>query len=381
MKKILKFIPIFLFFVMLALPIMVNSHTHGGYSHDSSVGLYKPNWMDGLSNNLRINQVSIPGTGHSMAYGNHTDFTLTQSMDLETQLNSGIRFLELEIRHTGSTDLKVVRGGSDLGVGFLDVIKRVSAFLSKNPSETVLIKVSQESSESGTIAGAVRKVLEDSGLSSVIYDGSTDTNPLLEKVRGKIVLLADYDNSGNRWKTIPYAQGANIQDSNYLSNNWDLYSKWEKVKNHLNLTRFRKNDSTRYINFLSGYGGALPYFVASGHVSSGTGDARLSTGLTEPGFSSYYPDFPRVDRFLVFSTIAFEGTNILTTNYIMNNNLGFTGIIVADFPGKDLISSIINANFNTSFNGNNNGFNSSGNNNNSSSNTGNNIGGFGITFK
>lgn len=51
-----------------------------------------------------------------------------------------------------------------------------------------------------------------------------------------------------------------------------------------------------------------------------------------------------MDCFIGICTIAFEGTNILTTNYLENNNLNYTGIIVADFPGQGLIKNVIQAN-------------------------------------
>lgn len=88
----------------------------------------------------------------------------------------------------------------------------------------------------------------------------------------------------------------------------------------------------------------MPYFVASGHSNPATGAPRLATGLTEPGFKSYYPDFPRVDWLGVFATIAFEGTNTLTADFIERNNLKYTGIVAADFPGDRLIKNIIKLN-------------------------------------
>ena len=353
------------------------AHTHSGYSHNSSVNLTMKNWMSGLSDELTINQVSIPGTNNSMSYGNHTDFVLTQSMDLKTQLNSGIRFLDLTINQIGEDNLKVVTGLTDLGYTLVDVVKEVREFLDDNSQEFVIIKITEQNSEYGNFGYAVKSSLEHNGLSDVIYNGYFNTNPKLRDVRGKIIILSDY--SGNKWRSIPYRASASIQDDNHLNTNWDLYSKWEKVKKQLYYTNKNKNENIRYINYLSGNGGSFPYFVASGHVSSGTDAARLSTGLTEPGFSHMYPDFPRVDRFGVFSTIAFEGTNVLTLKEIVKNELDFVGIIVADFPGAGLIREVINTNFNTISN-NDNISSGSGNSSNSGDNSSTN-GGFGFTYK
>lgn len=373
MKKFLKILSLFLCLSLFIIPLKVNAHTHGGYSHDSNIGLIKSDWMAGLSDELTINQLSMPGTGNSMSYGkDFTDFTLTQSMDLETQLNSGIRFLELGLNNSEGT-LKVYTGLTDLKVTLVDVIKRVSDFLGKHREEIVLIKLHANSGDSEDIPYLVKQNIESKGLSDYIFDGSKNRNPKLGDARGKIILLADY--TGNRWKEISYRDGASIQDNNYLSTNWDLYSKWEKVKEHLERTNRTKNSGIRSVNYLTGSGGAFPYFVASGHVSSGTGDARLSTGLTTPAFSSYYLDFPRVSSLGVFSTIAFEGTNVLALNYINRKDVKFTGIVVADFPGGGLINEIINLNFRQNINNDNNS--------NNSGNTNNNINtdGWGFTYK
>lgn len=363
---------LFLCLSLIITPKTSFAHTNGGYSHDSDVNLNNYNWMSALSDELTINELSIPGTGNSLSYGNFTDFTLTQSMDLETQLKSGIRFLDLGVKHDGDYNLKIYAGSTNLGVDFVDVIRRVGKFLDSHREEVVLIKVSERSSESGTFAHAIRRSLESAGLDHYIFDASNNYNPKLGQVRGKIILLSDYN--GNKWRTIPYRQSSNIQDDNHLTTNWDLYSKWEKVKKQLIDANNSNNKGTRYINYLTGSGGAFPYFVASGHSSSGTNAPRLSTGLTEPGFNNYYPDFPRINRVGVFATIAFEGINTLALNHILNNEPNFVGIIVADFPGAGLIKEIIDLNFKDRNN-------SSGNNNNNNNSSSNNTDGWGFTFK
>ncbi len=375
MKKVIKILSLFLCLCFFMVPIKASSHTHSGYSHDSSVNLNKSNWMSGLSDNLTMNELSIPGTHDSMAYGNHTDFTLTQSMDLETQLKSGIRFIDLSVKNNGELNLGIHKDMVYLGYSLNDVIKTISEFLNRHQEEVVLVKISEYGDKTGNFASEVQRTLEKSGYSQYIFDGSNTNNPTLGEARGQIIILSDY--SGKRWKTIPYSQNARIQDSNYLSTNWDLYSKWEKVKKHLTDTNNSHSKSTRYINYLNGHGGVLPYFVASGHSSSGTGDSRLLTGLTEPGFKSYYPDFPRVSRFGIFSSIAFEGTNVLTLNYIVEKDVRFTGIVVSDFPGAGLIEEIIDLNYKTNSSSNNTS--GSGNNSGSSSST-TNKDGWGFTF-
>ena len=53
---------------------------------------------------------------------------------------------------------------------------------------------------------------------------------------------------------------------------------------------------------------------------------------------TFIPGFPQSRLLLGICTTAFEGTNILTTDYIIKNDLKYTGIVVSDFPGPDLIN-------------------------------------------
>ena len=91
---------------------------------------------------------------------------------------------------------------------------------------------------------------------------------------------------------------------------------------------------------------SFPYFVASGQSSPGTNDPRLLTGRTTPGWKDSWPDFPRVGCFIGICSIAFEGTNILSADRIGKGKEfdKYVGMVISDFPGKDLINAIISLN-------------------------------------
>ena len=168
----------------------------------------------------------------------------------------------------------------------------------------------------------------------------TSNNPTLAEVRGKVVILQNFSGAteGINYNTL------DIQDNYSMGDNWDLHDKWIDVKNHF----IKANNGSRdtiYMNYLSASGGSFPYFVSSGHSSPGTSAPRLATGLTTSGWGSSYPEFPRVDCFIGICTIAFEGTNILSKDFIANGGTSFTGIVMADFPGEGLINNIIELNY------------------------------------
>lgn len=169
-----------------------------------------------------------------------------------------------------------------------------------------------------------------------------DENPTLGEFRGKIVFFQNF--SSKKKYGLDYRDFFYIQDKYHLSSNWDLYAKWSAVKKHFDDAE--KNTSTKfgYINYLSGSGASFSYFVASAHISRETDTSRLATGFTTPGWKNKYPDFPRVNCFIGICTIAFEGTNTLSYNYILKNKPNYVGVVMADFPGPGLIDAIIQVN-------------------------------------
>ena len=133
----------------------------------------------------------------------------------------------------------------------------------------------------------------------------------------------------------------------------DLHDKkWLPVKNKLQ-EAVTGNDTTFYINDLSGYGNidetfkvVMSYFIASGRVTFSASAYRLPTFY--PCISGMYPDFPQSTAGICW--ILFEGVNILTKNQIVNYNKNIqkykrtVGIVMADFPGDWLIEAIIKNN-------------------------------------
>ncbi|MPQ44358.1 phosphatidylinositol-specific phospholipase C [Clostridium tarantellae] len=317
------------------------------YSHDDGICAGEPRWLSKLDQNTRLSQLSLPGTHDTMSLGWGGDIAQTQSKSLDSQLNSGIRFLDIRLaaKPNSSDPLKAHHGIVYLHSSFKKILDIVTKFLAFNYTETVIMRIKQENTKESdaTFLNLLRKFTDDPNYSQFIYNFTGNVNPTLNEMKRKIVILQNF---GGELKWIPYTSTFTIQDSYDLRNNWDLYKKWNSVKNHLYNANYSasRNVAKGFINYLNGSGGVFPYFVASGHSSPQTNAPLLSTGLTEPAFKNHYPDFPRINRLGVFSTIAFQGTNKLTKAYIDQNKPSYVGIVVADFPQQGLINSIINVN-------------------------------------
>ncbi|MCD3195793.1 phosphatidylinositol-specific phospholipase C [Clostridium botulinum C] len=320
-----------------------------GYSHDDDICQDQSQWMANLNDNKLLSSISIPGTHDTMSIGWGGDIAQNQSKTLRNQLISGIRFLDIRLAaYPNYSDLLYCyHGFIYLHSTFREVLDIVTSFLKEHPSETILIRIKQEyTNETNKVfASLLKKILEDSKYLDYVFKGKGIYNPKLKELRGKFIILQNFDGI---IEYLLYTENFNIQDDYYISTNWGLYNKWLKIKLQLFTANnfYLMGTNTKFINYLSGSGGVFPYFVASGHVNPGTYAPRLSTGLTEPAFHDYYPDFPRVNWCGVFATIAFEGTNNLAITYINKIKPLYVGIVVSDFPGQGLINTVISVNFN-----------------------------------
>lgn len=330
-------------FISLVAPSVSYAHYDTAYWNTGTTAQTKVTWMQALDDSATLSQLSLPGTHDSMAHKSNLlglDVTRTQTMDLWAQLTSGIRVLDIRLFYEpDGQSFSIHHGTVNVGYNLDDVLSTVQKFLQKHPSETVLMRLKQEQSSASDAQMKQRFNTYYNEYKDMFYQGGSK-NPTVGEMRGKCVILSDV------WSLNDYGinyRSLNVQDSYQLNTNWDLYSKWQKVKQQINAAN-QSTDSTIYMNYLSGSGGSFPYFVASGHSSPDTSAPRLATGLTEPGFHGYYPDFPRGAWFGVFGTIFFEGTNTLTANYLTEQNIYRCGIVMADFPGQRLIDAIINCN-------------------------------------
>lgn len=336
-----------LYILLITFSSTTLAHWDSAYFRRANDGFTnKAKWMNKLRDDVMLSEIAMPGTHDSAAYKNYVDSVVTQALNFDQQLEYGVRVFDIRVRHT-SDRFALHHGNVFLDVMFGDFMNSVDRFLTKNPSEVVLFRLKQEMTPNSNNTRSMAETLEHYiSLHQDKYLNLKSVNHRLGDARGKFAILSE--NYEFHHFGLPYdSSGFSIQDKYKLSTNWDLYSKWEAVKEHLDLAS-KGRATTLYMNYLSGSGGSFPYFVASGHSSPGTGAPRLSTGLTTPGWKHSYPDFPRVSCFIGICTIAFEGTNILTRDKLKQYNAKYNtrsvGIILADFPGESLISNVIENN-------------------------------------
>lgn len=394
---------ILLRYIALCLPLygfnlsQISVGGHGGYNHNPDPVADFKNWMRQLADNATLTSLSIPGTHDTLSrcdLGTSCNSvavleptTKTQSMPLMSQLHSGIRYIDVRIKHDNYNDDRqgfgifhgMIYQGSRLKEDVLDIVKQ---FLVENYSETIIMRLKSENEhfdddtvdELAAVLDSYKDVMlpDSCGISGdglgffVLGDGSQSCH-----ARGKLIIQQDgYQLPHNvSFFYDQHPSGNTIQDNFHSSTNWDLANiKWPLVKSFM-MKAHNGDASLLYINYLTMSVGAFPYFFASGQIRPANGTPRMSTGwvakksgendpcwfdVPKKECKEKWPDFPRTHRVCVFlvgcyATISFEGIPTLTISYLNNNRQQYgplrLGVMVADFPGGDFIVSVINSNY------------------------------------
>jgi 1-phosphatidylinositol phosphodiesterase len=158
-------------------------------------------WMSTLPDTLPLSAISIPGTHNS-----HTSYRALPSVrcqvaDIKSQLEHGIRFLDIRLQPAHATDaskkdLYLVHGAFPISLTgpkyFAPVLQTCYDFLTANPSETLLISLKREGVGSATDAH-LAQILEQHYLGPDSAKWHLDPSlPYLGAVRGKLVLVRRY---------------------------------------------------------------------------------------------------------------------------------------------------------------------------------------------
>lgn len=329
----------------------MNKYIRDGYSYNLGLFQNSKKWLKNLNDNLALSEISLPGTHDTMTYTakqiDGAGLVKCQSYDLATQLNAGIRYIDIRCRVTDGS-FAIHHGPYYLGMMFGDVINTVVNFLRQNPSEFVLMRVRQEySEETDDVFSKIFETYYNKNL-SFMFDSNNgvNRNPQIKEIRGKIVILRDFSGSS---KGISY-HNLIIQDDFEPEGNEvedKIYNKWEKVKSFFGKAN-ASSRSTPYLNHLSATNswapvqGGLPFKFASGQEDPADG-ANLDWRIYNHELSDF-PDFPIINNHLYMT-----GINMLATAYIEENNPYYVGIVVSDFPGNTLINNIIGCNYDDQF--------------------------------
>jgi len=151
-------------------------------------------WMKGVPDTMLTSCLAIPGTHDSCAlYG--TQFAECQSLSLWSQLQGGIRWLDIRCRWY-KDGLPIHHEIIYQKLNFNDVLLTVTKFLRTYPSEGVFISIMQEydaadNSANTTFEGLVTRYCDP--YADFFLDKSKTDPPTMKEMRGKILVFKRFD--------------------------------------------------------------------------------------------------------------------------------------------------------------------------------------------
>lgn len=190
-------------------------------------------WMGGLNDNVLVSQLSIPGTANTFSYnysGNNAGRWRTQSADIETQWNSGIRCFELVCGENGGDveNSPLLCNRNEIsGITFGQAVENIWRKVQDNPSEFAIIIPSYDS---GTGHPADHNGVDKfaKGLNSFYdnhrnYDYETFTRELtVGEARGHLIFIARITSEEDRGYNLPAPhQGTFVDEWGSLKDNWE----------------------------------------------------------------------------------------------------------------------------------------------------------------
>ncbi|CAK7243132.1 MAG: hypothetical protein STHCBS139747_004642 [Sporothrix thermara] len=179
-------------------------------------------WMGTVDGSWPLSSLSLPGTHNSPAYHYALPSVRCQAVDVRTQLDNGVRFLDVRVSvnppKQPHADPRLTLVHSVFPVGLLgshtfsELYDAVCGFLDAHPSETVLVSIKREGTGKGTDADLAHQLLHHytggpadlnkerppAGSESRRKEGGqpepwrwyTESRiPSLDEVRGRIVLI------------------------------------------------------------------------------------------------------------------------------------------------------------------------------------------------
>jgi len=294
--------------LLFVAPAVADSRAvHTGETAQSSYA----DWMRWVPDSTPLSVLSIPGTHDTMSrHGG--PLVKTQSMPLKEQLKAGIRALDIRARHIEDR-FAIHHGEVFQNAMFGDVLNICNDFLAENPTETILLWLSNAGvpdpvDNTRLYYETFQWYRDQSGLGGRIATtvGSADYDVPIGEVRGKIVIIQGFYSPSYA----PFGLGAGNIPGNGL---WDLGgpsgmpAKWEAIV--LQALAIDAGQPDRMfenaVNGSSSNGNLWPIDVANGLLGE-------------------------------------EGMNYRYLRYLFTGNQRrTTGLLYMDFPGAGLVAAII----------------------------------------
>ena len=262
------------------------------YNDSSAPLIHNMNWMKDIPDDTKLSEMTIPGTHDSMSlFG--ICCARTQTWTLVEQMKAGLRYFDIRLRRINNT-LRAYHGFVDQKETFDSILVYAFDFLEKNPSETIMFEIISEYDAKNCEKSFVELYEEYTQSYKDKIKSYEHRDITMGEIRGKLFVVKVFEGSTSR---IP-----NFFIQNEWSVNFRCYmnDKKRKIKENFHRAISIRNNQI-FLNYLSA-----------------SSDYAMMTPYT-----------------------AAKQCNRVAMRYH-----GRLGIVLADYPGEDLIKHLIQQNFN-----------------------------------
>lgn len=309
----------------VAAPCAVSAGCYRGFrsafSFDAAAS-HQPSWMGALRDDTPLTSLSVPGTHDTMTYAIGGDVLRCQNRNLTAQLAAGLRYVDVRARLRDDA-LHVYHGDGDTGFSYQDVLLELFAFLARNPTEAVVMRLKQEGAPLGdrntlTFEQAFNYASHNSSITAkqaarhmYAWDPAAPL-PTLGRLRSKIFVLQDFPADGggpaNKYGIAWEGDQMVLEDLYSIPDVAHLADKWAAIRDALaKAAADRLDNKALYLAHLSASVGVLPIEAAAGPKNGTVVGMNDETG-----------------RWLE-----------------AGDQTGRTGVVIFDFPGKRGIDAVL----------------------------------------
>lgn len=206
-------------------------------------------WMGSIDGSIPLAGLTIPGTHDTCALRN-LPFVQCQTYGPAAQLAMGVRFFDL--RPSDSPGMQIFHGPVDVEHSLFDVLTTCRKFLTAHPSETIMVLIKQEHTDSDASTFGVRWKKTTRSFPDILYTSSH--LPSLGKARGKVVVITRAAGvPGVAWSKAVVSDDYEVNSAEDARD-----SKWPTVRKALE----KASTASRYTlhaTFCSGTGAPRPW--------------------------------------------------------------------------------------------------------------------------
>ncbi|GAB3698374.1 phosphatidylinositol-specific phospholipase C [Mariniluteicoccus flavus] len=234
-------------------------------------GVTGSTWMASIDGRRSLASLTIPGTHDSCAlHGGR--YVACQTVGVAAQLAMGVRFLDIRVRnHRGGFPIHHGDFYQETDLG--EVLRQCRDFLNQHPTETVLMSVKQEKSDTSGSEMAATWNRVTRPYRNMLSTGSAV--PTLNAARGKVVVVSRSAGiPGIAWSAAHVCDNYSINTVSDWGRN-----KWPGVTKALDFAATKGSRSDLYVTFTSSWGTLL--------------DPSRANAKMEPALKSWLDERPR----------------------------------------------------------------------------------------